>query len=138
MKIKVLKDTIFHKADTLLWFGEFRRIYIDASFAMITNEELINHLQTRDEKNLKTNLLFILSHFEINETFPDLPNDIIFEGLVLSKGFDGCYHSFPVGIEQKVENKISTHTIHEVETILRTCKFKKLVWYCTNNVILKF
>lgn len=63
------------------------------------------------------------------------PLEIIYEGILYRKEFDGNYHKFNVGAELYArKNSIGMISIREVREILQSVKFSKPILYCTNDV----
>ena len=65
-----------------------------------------------------------------------IPNNFIFDGVLYRKDFDGLFHLYPVGAEFKKENSVGDCSIGEAEQLLNS-KFKKEIFYCTDDVTKK-
>lgn len=144
-RIKILKDTPFHRERTILSLVDFRAAYGWICTPSTTTEQLIKYLQTEwklVENQHRSYQKFIGEWFEVIEVFEEEPLVFVHEDLWYVKEFDGMYHAFPSPVFYKdyIKGNRSSLTafkivsIQEARSLIREAKFKKNILYCTNDV----
>lgn len=134
MNIKILKDTPFDKAGASIPISEFRLKYNYICSIDTTDEELINCLRSAQQGYPIGNMA---AFFEVDDAGAKVPIEFIFNGLVYIKLLDGLYHIFMPGAPLNGDYSIRCITIHDAEKIFSRAKHRKLVWYCTDNIVRK-
>lgn len=149
-KIKILKDTPFHKEGSLLSIIDFRAAYGWICTSTTTDEELIKYIKTEWKTIWATSKppanreyqLHIGEWFEIVEIFEEEPLVFVHEDLWYVKELDGMYHAFvsPMFYANYLDNKkhesceVKRIHISEARKLIAESKYKKEILYCTNSV----
>jgi len=132
IKIKVLKDTPFDKADTVLRVSDFRLKYSYFFSGCVTDEEAVNYIKEWHAKNRHAYASGIADWFDVvSEVI--IPLDFICDGIIYHRAFDGFYLMFNVGAQVIPENSIGSIAVHSAETLFKSRQFSRLVPYCTND-----
>jgi hypothetical protein len=136
-KIKILKDTPFHKKGDEIKVKEFRRFYTAVCSNNTDDDELLAFL-TRERSNyiLKKEDCTLGEWFQVNsepEVFPPLA--FIHEDMYYTKELDGMYHGWTSPSEKALgTNCKRTMSIGTAEHMIRSAQYKQEILYCTNNV----
>lgn len=144
-RIKILKDTPFHRERTVLSLVDFRAAYSWICTASTTTEQLIKYLQTdwRLVENQKIPYQKNIGEwFQVIEVFEEEPLVFVHEDLWYVKGFDGMYAVFvsPMFYKEYIDHNrtqsacVKKIHIQEARTLIKEAKFKKNILYCTNDV----
>ena len=134
-KIKILKDTPFNTANSVLSVKDFRLVYGYICSKDVTDDELFAYIEGWKTSPVVPNNFG--NWFEVVEELnstEDVPLEFIHEGLLYSKQLDGYWHKFIVGAEIKIENSLGSVSQRDAYERIKRSKFNKLVLYTTNQV----
>ena len=143
-RIKILKDTPFHKEHTILSLLDFRAAYGWMFTSSTTNDQIVKYFQTKEGLSIHPREYQKQIHnwFDIIEVFEEEPLVFVHEDLWYVKEFDGMYAVFinPMMYKEYIEYKrtqsacIKKIHIQEARTLIKEAKFKKNILYCTNDI----